>query len=381
MRILIAGGGTGGHVYPALAVARSLLERRADLDLRWVGGHRGLESRVVPSAGIPVTRLALRSLRTVDASLPAVIDPFRLGASFPQAVALVGGLRPAAIFTTGGYVALPVATAARALHVPVLLWEGNVIPGRSVRVISRLAQVLAVSFPETCRRVRGRCYLTGTPVRDLSAVDRLAARRHFEIPADARALLIFGGSQSVQRFEAAVEEALPELVTRAVVLHVTGEAAYAAAAERRAALPEPLRERYRPYAFLREEMADALAAADLVVGRAGASTIAEVTALGTPLVLVPYPHAAGHQAANAQAVAAAGAAVVIPDSAFDGAALLEAAGILADPRRHLEMSTASRELARPGAAGAVAELVLALAERLPLPSADEIEARSRGAAA
>ena len=336
---------------------------------------------MVPGAGIPVTRLLLRSLRTVDASLPALVDPARLGASFPQALALLAGLRPSAVFTTGGYVALPVAMAAALLRVPLLLWEGNVVPGRSVRAIARLANVLAVSFPETCRRLPGRCYVTGTPIRDLAGVDRLAARRHFEIPADARAVLVFGGSQAVQRFDRAVEEALPELAERAIVLHVTGESAYGAALARRESLPAPARERYRPYPFLREEMADALAAADLVVGRAGASTIAEVTALGTPLVLVPYPHAAAHQAANARSVADAGAAVVIADEAFDGAALLDAMGILADPRRHLELSSASRSLGRPGAADAVAALVLALAERRPLPTPGEVQALSRGAAA
>jgi UDP-N-acetylglucosamine:LPS N-acetylglucosamine transferase len=348
--------------------------------VRWIGGHRGLEARVVPGAGVPVTRLVLRSLRTVDASLPALVDPLRLGISFPQAMALIGGLRPAAIFTTGGYVALPVAIAAAAFRVPLLLWEGNVVPGRSVRAIAGLARVLAVSFAETCRRFSGRCYVTGTPIRDLAAVDRLAARRHFEIPADARAVLIFGGSQTVQRFEVAVEQALPELAARAIVLHVTGESAYAAALARREALPDALRVRYRPYPFLREEMTDALAAADLVVGRAGSSTIAEATALGTPLVLVPYPHAAGHQAANARAVAASGAALVIPDEAFDGAALLAAVATLADPQRHLEMSSASRSMARPGAAEAVARLLLALADRRPLPSIDEVEAISRGGA-
>ena len=216
--------------------------------------------------------------------------------------------------------------AAAALRVPVLLWEGNLIPGRSVRAIARLARVVAVSFAETCRRLPGRCHVTGTPIRNLASVDRLAARRHFEIPSDARAVLIFGGSQAVQRFDSAVEQALPELAARAIVVHVTGESAYGAALARREALPDELRERYRPYPFLREEMADALVAADLVVGRAGSSTLAEVTALGTPLVVVPYPHAAGHQAANARVVAEQGAALVIADEAFDGAALLDAAG-------------------------------------------------------
>jgi len=139
-----------------------------------------------------------------------------------------------------------------------------------------------------------------------------------------------------------------------------------------------LRERYRPYPFLREEMADALCAADLVVGRAGSSTIAEATALGTPIVLVPYPHAAGHQAANARAAAGTGAALVIRDEEFDGPALLTAVGILADPHQHLEMAAASRALGRPGAADAVAALVLALADRRPLPPISEMDAIARG---
>lgn len=380
MRILIAGGGTGGHVYPGLAVARSLLERRLGLELRWLGGRRGLEHPVVPRSGVPLTRLLLRSLRTVDLSVAAALDPIRLAVSVPQALALLLTWRPAAIFTTGGYVALPVALAGAVLRIPIVLWEGNARPGRSALAISRLASCIAVSFDPTCAVLRGPCVVTGTPIRDFSGVDRLAAREHFEVPADARCLLIFGGSQAVRRFDQALDQALPELVGRAVVLHVTGEAAYPAALARREALPEEQRARYRPYPFLAEEMTEALAAADLVVGRAGSSTLAEVTALGTPLVVVPYPHAAGHQDVNARLLADSGAALLVPDEEFDGPALLEAAGILADPARHAAMGAASRAAGRPNAAGAVAEMVLALAERRAPPSRDALERLSRGAA-
>jgi UDP-N-acetylglucosamine--N-acetylmuramyl-(pentapeptide) pyrophosphoryl-undecaprenol N-acetylglucosamine transferase len=378
MRILIAAGGTGGHVYPALAVARSLTKRTAPPDLRWIGGHRGLEAGIVPGSGVRFSRLVLRSLRTVDLSVATALDPVRLGLSVPQAIALLLRWRPAAVFTTGGYVSLPITLAARALRIPIVLWEGNVVPGRSSRVVARLSACTAVSFTPTCRTVRGPCVLTGTPVRDISEVDPLAARRRFEVPADSRCILLFGGSQAVARLDAAVDEALTELVGRAVVLHVTGDAAFGAALARRERLPADLRPRYRPYPALRDEMLEAYAAADLVVGRAGSSTIAESTAFGLPLVVVPYPHAAGHQAANAELVESAGAGRVIPDEEFDGAALLSATEILADPRRHLEMAVASRGLGRPGAADAVAELVLAVAERRPLPETDEIERISRG---
>jgi UDP-N-acetylglucosamine--N-acetylmuramyl-(pentapeptide) pyrophosphoryl-undecaprenol N-acetylglucosamine transferase len=146
MRLLIAAGGTGGHIYPALAVARSLRARQDDAELRWLGGHRGLEASIVPASGILFRRLALRSLRSVEADAHVVLDPLRLGASVPQAAALLAADRPAAIFTTGGYVAVPVLLAAALLGIPVVLWDGNVIPGRAVRATARLADVLAVSF-------------------------------------------------------------------------------------------------------------------------------------------------------------------------------------------------------------------------------------------
>ena len=295
-------------------------------------------------------------------------------------------MRPAAIFTTGGYVAVPVLLAAAPLGIPVVLWDGNVIPGRAVRATARLADVLAVSFPATCEALRsaarGRpCFVTGTPIRDTSAIDRAAARAKLKLGPDDRVLLIFGGSQAVRRFNAAVAAALPRLVEGVVVIHVTGEEGYAPALAGREALPEALRDRYRPHPFLRDDMLAALAAADLVVGRAGSSTLAEVTALGLPMVVVPYPHAAGHQRANARPLVEAGAGRLIDDADFDAAALVSAAALLEDVEGHATMSAAARSLGRPGAADAVADLVLAVARREPLPDPAEIDRRARGSAA
>ncbi|HSH22385.1 MAG TPA: glycosyltransferase, partial [Candidatus Caenarcaniphilales bacterium] len=170
MRILIVAGGTGGHIYPALAVARSLHERSAEAEFRWLGGHRGLEATIVPAFGYRLDRLWLRSLRTVDLSLNTVGDPLRLFASLPQASALMARWRPHVVFTTGGYAAIPAVAAAASLRIPSVLWEGNLVPGRSVRATARLASVLAVSFEETCRRLTGRCFLTGTPIRSFEGV-------------------------------------------------------------------------------------------------------------------------------------------------------------------------------------------------------------------
>ena len=276
--------------------------------------------------------------------------------------------------------AIPVLLAAAAMRIPVVLWEGNVIPGRSVRATARFASYLAVSYPATCRSLGGRCYVTGTPIRDVRRIDREEARRRLELEPGDRMLLIFGGSQAVRRFNAAVSGALERLVERVHVVHVTGEAGYAGALADRERLPLAARARYRPHAFLRDDMPSVLAAADLVVGRGGSSTLAEVTALGLPIVVVPYPHAAGHQRANARVLVEAGGAVLVEDALFDATALLDAAAILDDPGRHASMVAASRALGRPGAAAAVAALVMSAAERGPEPDPAAIERLARGGA-
>jgi UDP-N-acetylglucosamine--N-acetylmuramyl-(pentapeptide) pyrophosphoryl-undecaprenol N-acetylglucosamine transferase len=379
MRLLIAGGGTGGHIYPALAVARSLRARAGTPEIGWLGGHRGLERSIVPAAGIGLTRLLLRSLRSAERDVHLVLDPIRLGLSIPQAFALLVLRRPAAIFTTGGYVAIPTLLAATVLRIPSVLWEGNVVPGRSVRFVAARATVLAVSHPETAAALgHPRSYVTGTPIRELGGVDVDEARERFGGRPGERILLVFGGSQAVRRINDAVTAALPRLVERVRVVHVTGDDGYAAALAARETLPDSLRDRYRPYPFLHEDMTAALAAADLAVGRAGASTLAEAAAFALPTAIVPYPHAAGHQRLNAESFAAAGAAILIEDADLDADRLVEVAGLLADPARHAGMSAAARELARPAAAAAVGDLVLAVALGDALPTQAEIEAVARG---
>jgi UDP-N-acetylglucosamine--N-acetylmuramyl-(pentapeptide) pyrophosphoryl-undecaprenol N-acetylglucosamine transferase len=276
--------------------------------------------------------------------------------------------------------------AARLLRIPTLMWEGNVIPGRSVRTTARLATVLAVSFPSTCRALRGSgpCLVTGTPIRDLAGIDRLAARERLGLAPTDRLVVIFGGSQAVRRLNAAVSGALPDLVSGRVVIHVAGPEGFSAAAAARTSLPEPDRDRYRPSAFLGAELLDALAAADLVVGRAGSSTLAEATAFGLPMIVIPYPHAGAHQRANAAAVATAGAATLIDDDDLDATSLLAAIRDLEAPARHAAMAAAARALGRPGAADATADILIALAERRVLPDAarvDRIATSPAGAAA
>ncbi|MET0771826.1 MAG: UDP-N-acetylglucosamine--N-acetylmuramyl-(pentapeptide) pyrophosphoryl-undecaprenol N-acetylglucosamine transferase [Candidatus Limnocylindrales bacterium] len=380
MRVLVAGGGTGGHIFPALAALRELRRRQPDLEVRWLGGHRGIEAEVVPAAGYRLDRLALRTLRSVDLSVATVTDPLRLAVSAPQAAAHMLRWRPDVLYTTGGYVAIPTLAAAFLLRVPSLMWEGNRLAGRSVRATARLASALAVSYAGTQDELPGRPYLTGTPIRAVEGMDPSVARERLGIADGLPVLLVFGGSQAVRRFNSGVALALPRLVERCCVIHVTGDAGIEEAREVREHLPEALRDRYRPAAFLGDEMTAALVAADLLVGRAGSSTMAEASALGLPVVVVPYPHAAGHQRANAQELVGAGGALLVPDEELDADRLVEVAGLLDDPSALDAMRAGARSVGRPGAAMVTADLLEALATRSPLPSREAIQAGSRAAA-
>jgi len=297
-----------------------------------------------------------------------VLDPLRLAASLPQAWRLLGRLRPAAIFTTGGYLALPLVAAARARGIPSLLWEGNVIPGRATATVARLATRVAVSFPPTLDAFPGRSFVSGTPIRSFAGIDREAARASFGVAPGERLLLVFGGSQAVARITAALEASLERLLSDWRVLHVAGAAGMPAALAMRERLPDALRDRYQPVAFLTDRMPDALVASDLVLGRAGSSTCAEVAAVGVASILVPYPHAAGHQQANAAWLADQRAAVMVRDAELDGERLLAEATALRDDEERGRIGGAARALARPDAARQLAEELLAMGEGRPLPS-------------
>ena len=284
--------------------------------------------------------LVVRSLRSAGLSVHSVLDPARLAASVPQAWWMLGRLRPAALFTTGGYLAMPLVLAARARSIPTLVWEGNVQPGRATRAIGRFATRVAVSFPPTLDAFPGNSFVSGTPIRSFDGIDRAAARRSFGLDPGDRLLVVFGGSQAVARMNAAVARALPQLVADWHVLHLAGD----------------------------DGMADALVAADLVVGRAGSSTCAELAAAGVPSILVPYPYAGAHQRYNARYLVNEGAAVEIPDDELTSERLLaETEALLHDHRRH-GMADAAGRLGRPHAARMLADELVALAEGGPLPS-------------
>lgn len=377
--VLLAAGGTGGHVFPGLATAAALRRADADLAIEFVGTADRLEARLVPEAGwtlhaVPAMALA-RRVSPATLKLPGV-----LLRSVRQVSEVMTERRVVAAVGFGGYTSVPLALAARLRGIPLVVHEQNAVPGIANRLAARVAAVVAITFDEARDGFgRTRVELTGNPVRpDLLAAlgdhgDPATARRtlrdegltHFGLDPLRRTLLVFGGSQGALRINRAVIASATRWAdpTTLQILHAAGsrtfadtDAAWAPALE---AAPDL---RVRCHEFI-SRMDLAYAVADVVVCRAGASSIAELTALGLPAVLVPYPHAtADHQTANARAVERAGAAVMVPDDRMDAAALVAAAQpLLSDDGARAAMGAAAAAWGRPDAADRLASIALEVA--------------------
>ena len=317
----------------------------------------------MPEAGIPFHALPTSSLRDPDSRLALIGALVGVPLAFIDAVVRITLFRPSAMVTSGGAIAIPVVLAARLLRVPVYLWAGDAMPGRASRMLARFSTKVGVTFDQARQFFPARSTLTGTPIRSsLLRWEREPARAAMGVPTDALLVVVTGGSQGSERVNDAVFGSLTRLLKSAYVLHVTGEAHFSKAEARERALPEDQRARYLPRAYLRDEMGAVLAAADLVVGRAGSSSIAEPLAFGTPLVLIPYGAAMeGHQEANARAAVESGAAVVIRESQLDPERLTaQVAGLINDPARLRRMADAARKAGRRDAASEIATAVLAL---------------------
>jgi UDP-N-acetylglucosamine--N-acetylmuramyl-(pentapeptide) pyrophosphoryl-undecaprenol N-acetylglucosamine transferase len=365
-RVLLAGGGTGGHVYPSLAVAAALRDAAPGLEIEFIGTERGLEARAVPEAGWPLTTVEARPLAR-KASLGTLKLPLVLARATGHVSRRIrdGDVRAALVF--GGYTSVPLALAAWRTRTPLIVHEQNSVPGLANRLAARWARAAAATFPGSVERFPhpDRVVVTGNPVRPgFSAEARDAGREAgltaFGLEADRRTLLAFGGSQGARRINEALVDAVARWThpERLQILHVTGRGGAEAA---RAAW-----ERVDAGALLVrcvdfvDRMELAYAAADVVLCRSGASTLAELTICGLPSVLVPYPHATDdHQTVNARDLAAAGGAVVVADADLDGSTLARACEpLLLDEERHAAAAAAARRFARPDAAAAVAALVL-----------------------
>jgi UDP-N-acetylglucosamine--N-acetylmuramyl-(pentapeptide) pyrophosphoryl-undecaprenol N-acetylglucosamine transferase len=375
IRVVFSGGGTGGHLYPALALARALEARRPDVAPFFVGAERGIEARVLPARGLPHLLLPVEGFRR-GGGLGA------LAANVRVIRALLGGLvqlgarfremRPALVVVTGGYAGGPAGIVAGMLGIPLVLQEQNSVPGVTIRLLSLRAREVHLAFPEAAARLprpaRKRARVSGNPVQPPEAVDRIRAATAFGIDPERPVVLVVGGSQGSRALNDAVVglvETLGEagLPAGGQLLWATGplnlDAVRTAFGD---AGPPPW---VRPIGYI-EEMPLALSLAEVAVSRAGAMGTSEFLAWGIPAILVPLPTAAAdHQARNAEALAEAGAAVHLREAELTPARLAhELRTLLADPARLAAMVAAARERGRPSAAAEIAAHLDAL---LPPP--------------
>ena len=375
MRVIIAGGGTGGHVIPALAIAHQLKKQFA-AEILFIGTARGIETRLVPQAGYALELIKVGALKNVSLATRAK-TMFDLPRALWTAGRMLNDFRPDVVIGVGGYASGPAMLAAIRRRIPTLAFEPNVVPGFANRLVARFVSAAAVHFEETCQYFRN-CKVTGVPVREAffqipqkalpesSAV--VSPARESAPSASVPTLLVFGGSQGAHAINQALIESLPGLRSKIPALHIihqTGQRDYeeVQGAYQRTGISGEV------HKFI-DDMPATFARADLLVCRSGASTVAEITAAGKPAVFVPFPRAADdHQNVNARALERAGAAVVVEESNLEVAYLVDTiAALLNDPARLASMSAAAKSLAHPHAVEEIADMVRKLAN---FSSADE----------
>jgi UDP-N-acetylglucosamine--N-acetylmuramyl-(pentapeptide) pyrophosphoryl-undecaprenol N-acetylglucosamine transferase len=367
MRLVLSGGGTGGHVYPALAVAQAVrrgLPAGEPFDVLYVGAG-GQESDIVKRAGFAMRQVSAAPIR---GRMPweMAANGGKIAVGVQQARTILGEFRPSVVLSTGGYASFPVALAAKSRGVPLAVYLPDLNPGWAVRAIARLAQRVCATAIESLRNLpSGKTIVTGYPVREeFWNVNRAIGRERLGLNPEEKVLFVTGASSGAHSINQAVAAELTGLLQLCEVIHLCGRADEQWLLEIRDGLPNELRSRYHLHGYMYEEVPWAMAAADLAVTRAGASTLGELPAMALPAILVPGTFAGGHQRPNARYIARAGAAVVLEDDDLDQ--LLPIVGqLLHDDTRLRSMREASRRLARPNAASRVAQILFDLARGQP----------------
>lgn len=369
IRLVIAGGGTGGHVLPALAVLEAFDAMGQAIDPLWIGSSTGVERESALGAGIPFRTIQTGKLRRyIDRRTP--VDLARIPVGLAQAWRILGEHRPDVVFSTGGFVSVPTVVAATR-RFPVLTHEQTAILGLATRINARVADVVAVSYEATgeiARRRHGNVVVTGNPVRpSLRTGDRDRGLATFGFDAALPVVYVTGGARGASPLNKLVAAVLPELLERSQVIHQAGPASanadVAMLRARAGGWPAELRCRYHVTEFIREELPDIYAAADLVIGRAGAGTVAELAFLAKPAILIPLPGSGGdEQTRNAELLASAGGAVTLLESEATPERLHETiASLVGDADRLHRMAAGSRTVGRPDAADRLAQVLIDLA--------------------
>jgi undecaprenyldiphospho-muramoylpentapeptide beta-N-acetylglucosaminyltransferase len=345
-------------VYPALAVLQAMQDKT---EVLWVGGEGGMEARLVERANVTFKTIPAAGIHGVGLkTLPGNI--IRLARGFFAARRLLIEFKPDVLFFTGGYVAVPMALAG--MQLPTALFVPDIEPALALRTLARFADKIALTAQESFHYFKNQAHLilTGYPTRaDLNKWTRSDAYRTLNLSSDAPILLVIGGSKGARSINNAVLDNLPALLELAQVIHVTGELEWQTVETRTSGLTEARVSRYHAFPYLHEEMGAALAAADLVLSRAGASTLGEYPLFGLPAVLVPYPYAWRYQKVNADMLVSHGAALMVSDRNLQAELLSIIKELLQNPTRLSAMRIAAKSLSHPHAASEIGQLLFELA--------------------
>lgn len=372
IRVIVTGGGTGGHTYPALTAIRTLRARLAEAgtepELLWVGVAHGLEARIATQEGVPFKAITTGKLRRSPNARELwrnVVDAFRIPLGVLQAILTVLRVKPAVVLSTGGYVSVPIGVAAWLFRRPLVMHEQILTLGLANRILARLATRVLLSHESSVThlpaRARSRAVVTGNPVRpEVLAGDPQRARVGYGLDPRLPLVFVTGGAQGAVQVNNLVTEILTEVLPYCQVLHQCGEYSFERMKEVAAALPEHLRARYRVVDYIHGELPDVLAAADIVVARSGAGTVAELTALGKACILIPLiPTGGDEQRRTARHLAEAGAARMLAGPDATGARLRdEVLTLLKDPVQRRLLADTARGHGRPDAADRVVREVI-----------------------
>lgn len=361
---MISAGGTGGGVYPALAVADAW-QAQPQHDVLWLGSQGGIEAELVGRAGLPFHAIHASGLHGVGWRLP--LNALRLARGTFEAIGLVGRYRPDAILVTGGFLAWPAAVAGWLRRVPVVVYLPDLEPGQALKAIGGLARVICVTAEESRayfdNRTAGRVVVTGYPTRPelRTAPEKGESLRRLGLTPNVPTVLVTGGSRGARGINRAVFQAVATWCQTFQVVHLTGQLDHDEAQRARLALPEADRERYRVMPYL-HEMGLALAAADLVISRAGASALGEYPLFGLPAILIPYPYAWRYQKVNAELLVKRGAALMLEEARIASELTEAVRSLLADPDRRQRMGQAARSAATPEAAVRIVEELMRISD-------------------
>ena len=344
-------------MYPALAVLKTIQD---NAEVLWIGGEGGMETRLVESSGIPYQTIPAAGVHGIGLrTLPRNL--WQLGRGVLASRRILRAYKPDVLFFTGGYVAVPMALAGWKL--PSLLYVPDIEPGLALKTLARLADRICVTAQDSLGFFRrpGRVNLTGYPTRTgLSSWTRPAGRLALHLNDESPILLVAGGSKGAHSINNAVLANLPALLEMAQVIHLTGELDWPDVEAKKAALSDSQSTRYHAFPYLDEQMGAALAAADLAISRAGASTLGEYPLFGLPAILVPYPHAWRYQRVNAEYLVRHAAAVMLEDATLSSQLLPAAQALLSQPQKLTSMRLAMQNLSHPEAAAEIGHQILAL---------------------